>query len=92
MQIVKEIFNSEGPLLAIAKDRNEYYIMIKRWNFNEYAYFPLKKQLLKLYFEGEITVRELLPSYESFIFIDKYYQNVDQNNIAHSKDDILNSI
>lgn len=89
MELVRDIFNSEGTLLGIARDGNHYFLQIKKRNNNEYAYFPLNRLLLQLYFEGEITLRELLPSYESFELIDTYYQNVDPGNIRANPEDIL---
>lgn len=93
MKKIKEIFNSEGPLVAITKLNNNYFIMIKKRNCNEYSYFPLKKEVLKLYFNGEITLRELLPSFESFVFIDDYYNDEDNRGmLADNAHDILNNI
>jgi len=93
MEKINEIFNSEGPMIAIAKQKKSYFLMIKKRNCNEYSYFSLNKELLKLYFNGEITLRELLPSFESFVFIDDYY-NDEKNRgmLADGSHDILNNI
>ena len=93
MKTVIEIFNSEGPLVAVAEQNEKFFLMIRKRNCNDYSYFPLNRALLKQYFDGEITLRELLPSYESFIFIDDYYNNgQNEGMIANDVQVILNYI
>lgn len=92
MKRIVEIANSEGPHLAIAEQNGRLYLMIKQNENNNYSYFPITKEVLVQFLDGKITIREMLPLYDSFIHIDKYYQEIRQSAWIEPKDKILDAI
>ncbi|MDX9848271.1 MAG: hypothetical protein RBT74_14910 [Tenuifilaceae bacterium] len=92
MEKIIKIVDSEGPHLAITEKNGRLYLMIKQNENNNYSYFPITKEVLVQFLDGKITVREMLPLYDSFIHIDKYYQEIRQSAWIEPKDKILDAI
>jgi hypothetical protein len=92
MKIIVEIANSEGPHLAIAEQNGRFYLMIKQNDNNDCSYFPITTEVLEQFLDGKITVREMLPTHNSFIHIDNYYEEVRRSAWIEPKEKILNSI
>jgi|LSQX01.2.fsa_nt_gb hypothetical protein len=89
MKKVVNIANSEGPHLAIAEFGGRLFLMIKQKENNDYSYFPIDFKQLKLFLDGKITVKGLLPSFESFIHIDKHYEEISQSAWIEPKEKIM---
>lgn len=92
MEILIEIANSEGPHLAIAERNGRLYLMIKQNENNDYSFFPVTKERLVQFLDGKITVREMLPSFDSFMHIDKHYEEIRRSAWIEPKEKILSSI
>ncbi|MFZ4414377.1 MAG: hypothetical protein ACOYOV_14935 [Bacteroidales bacterium] len=87
-----DILNSEGTIIGIEKIHTNYFLKIKKNDENQYAYFPINKNLLKKYLLGEITLRESLIPLDEFSFIDDYYTSISNEMKENSVDRILNDI
>jgi hypothetical protein len=87
-----DIANSEGHHLAIAEKGERLYLVVKMKRNNDCAYFPITKEQIEQFLDGKITVREMLPSYDSFIHIDKYYEEIRNSAWIEPKDKILDTL
>ena len=92
MIVVKQILNSEGILLAIAKEGKKFFLMVKEHRRNEYSYFPLDKDKLISYLNSEITLAEVIPNKDSFSCVHDYYNALQRGLLANSKQEILDVI
>jgi len=87
MKIIEEIFNSEGPIIAITEENGNYYLMVKSRRPTKYevAYFPIKRSLLKSYLDNEIPLRDLFPSIDSFECVNDYFKDLPGENIDDTR-------
>jgi len=92
MEIVAQILNSEGPLLAICREKRKLYIMVKEHNRNEYSYFPLDKKALNSYLEGNITLAGLIPDKDRYSCVNEHYTSLANGLLAESKQAILDKL
>ena len=87
-----DIINSEGTIIGIEIIHNRYFLKIKKYDENIYVYFPINKNSLERYLQGEKTLRELLIPLDELSFIDEYYTNINNEMKNNSIDKILNGI
>jgi hypothetical protein len=92
MKKIIDIANSEGHHLAVAKKGEQLYLIVKMKESNDCAYFPITMDKLEQFLDGKITVREMLPPYDSFIHIDKHYEEIRRSAWIEPKEKILSSI
>lgn len=92
MEKVKEILNSEGPLLAIARERGKFYLMVKEHARNDYSYFPLDKEKLTSYLAGNIMLAELIPEKNIFSCANEYYTSLPNGLFAEPREAILGEL
>ena len=87
-----DILNSEGTIIGIERINANYFIKIKKQINNEYAFFPVSREMLQRYFAGEITTRGLSIPLEEFSFIDDFYTNINEGLKTNRIEEILNNI
>ena len=92
MKKITDIANSEGHHLAIATKGESLYLVVKMKENNDCAYFPIERAQIERFLEGKITVREMLPSYDLFIHIDKYYEEIRHSAWIEPNEKILDAI
>ncbi len=87
-----DILNAEGTLISVETINGTPFLKVKNRKHNTYTYFPINKPLFRLYFEGKLTLREIIPDVTSYVFIDKYYDEIEQGMKENEPEDILHSI
>jgi hypothetical protein len=92
MDKVIEILNSEGPLLAISRERGKFYLMVKEHERNVYTYFPLDKEKLISYLSGNILLTELIPEKTIYSCANEYYTSLPNGLFAKTVEEILREL